>query len=96
MEDLPVLTGLAGVGIVVGIAYMTRAIQQSFYSGTAPAPDEPPLLPLDPISIPERCGAVILLATTLLLGLYPKLLLDLIEPSLNSPLMIHVLKGAGP
>jgi len=48
---------------------------------------------LEPISIPERIGTVLLIATTLLIGLYPSLLLDLIVPALNSPLMENVLKG---
>jgi len=48
---------------------------------------------LEPISVPERIGAAILIATTLLIGLYPKLLLDLIVPALNSPLMEKLTKG---
>ena len=44
------------------------------------------------ISVPERIGAGILIATTLLIGLYPRLLLDLIVPALNSPLMSNLLK----
>ena len=46
-----------------------------------------------PISVPERIGAAILIATTLLIGLYPRLLLDLIVPALNSPLMENLTKG---
>jgi NADH-quinone oxidoreductase subunit M len=42
--------------------------------------------PLEPITVPERVGAVILMVTTLVIGLYPMLLLDLIVPSLSSPL----------
>jgi hypothetical protein len=41
---------------------------------------------LPPISLPERLGVVLLLGTSLLIGLYPRLLLDLIVPSLTSPL----------
>lgn len=93
-QAFPTLTVLAGVGILVGIAYMTRTLQQAFYSG-APAADEAAPAALDPITWPERIGAVVLLAATLLIGLYPKLLLDLIVPSLNSPLMQHVQKGVG-
>ena len=47
----------------------------------------------DDISIPERIGAAILIATTLAIGLYPRLLLDLIVPALSSPLMEKLLKG---
>jgi hypothetical protein len=44
--------------------------------------------------VPERIGAVMLLAITLLIGIYPRLLLDLIIPSFDTPLMAP-LKGAG-
>ena len=35
------------------------------------------------------------LGTTLLIGLYPRLLLDLIVPALHSPLFDGMRKGAG-
>jgi NADH-quinone oxidoreductase subunit M len=95
-QRFPALTVLAGLGILVGIAYMTRTIQQSFYSGTSsPAAAASPA-PLDPITIPERLGALLLLSATLLIGVYPRLLLDWIVPSLSSPLMLPMLKGVGP
>jgi NADH-quinone oxidoreductase subunit M len=50
---------------------------------------------LDPISVPERIGAAILIAITLFIGLYPRLLLDLIVPAINSPLMSKVMKEGG-
>ena len=95
-KAFPVLAVLTGVGILVGIAYMVRAIQRSFYSGQSDATENANLAKLDPISVPERFGAAILIATTLVIGLYPRLLLDWIVPSLNSPLMLNVMKGAGP
>jgi NADH-quinone oxidoreductase subunit M len=51
---------------------------------------------LEPISVPERIGAVILMGTALLIGLYPRLLLDLIVPSLSSPLFEWLPKGGSP
>ena len=39
-----------------------------------------------PITVPERLGAVLLLGTSLVIGLYPRLLLDLIVPSFNTAL----------
>jgi NADH-quinone oxidoreductase subunit M len=59
-------------------------------AGTSPATGHR----LPPISIPERMGAVILLVTTLLIGLYPRLLLDLIVPSFYSPLFEALRKEA--
>ena len=39
---------------------------------------------------------VVLIATSLLIGLYPRLLLDLITPSFNSPLFDWLAKGGTP
>jgi NADH-quinone oxidoreductase subunit M len=52
---------------------------------------------IEPISIPERAGAFLLLGTTVLIGLWPGLLLDLITPTLlHSPLFQPLLKGGSP
>jgi NADH-quinone oxidoreductase subunit M len=45
------------------------------------------------ISIPERLGAVMLIGVSLVVGLYPRILLDVIIPSFNSPLFEWVKKG---
>jgi NADH-quinone oxidoreductase subunit M len=47
---------------------------------------------LPPITVPERIGAILLIAAAVLIGLKPDLLLNWIIPSLNSPLMQAVLK----
>jgi NADH-quinone oxidoreductase subunit M len=51
---------------------------------------------LDAITIPERIGAALLIATTVLIGLYPRLLLDLIVPALSSSLMEKLTRGGSP
>jgi NADH-quinone oxidoreductase subunit M len=97
----PTLAVLTGIGILIGVAYTLRALQKAFF-GESEEPLTPALTPSDagrgtasphvehhpiePISVAERVGAIILIATTLAVGLYPRLLLDLIVPSLNSPL----------
>src|SRR5208337_1754971 len=59
----PKMTILAGVGIIVGVAYTLRALQKAFYSDAQPAPNSAHEdHPLEPISTPERAGAVLLLA----------------------------------
>ncbi len=93
-RSFPTLAILTGVGILIGVAYTLRAIQQSFYSGAAGAAND--MVALPPISLPERLGSIILMAATLLIGLYPKLLLDLILPSLRSPAFAHLVKGGTP
>jgi NADH-quinone oxidoreductase subunit M len=81
----PAFAVIAGFGILVGVAYTMRVLQRSFFGeGKDTAAIE--AHPLPPISLPERIGAMILLSITVLIGLYPKLLLDLIGPSFDSPL----------
>ena len=48
---------------------------------------------MEPITIPERLGAALLLGTTVLIGLHPRLLLDLIVPAFDSPLFDALRKG---
>jgi NADH-quinone oxidoreductase subunit M len=88
-NSFPTMAVLAGVGILVGVAYTLRVLQKAFFAEAKEGGSGLRLHPpqeVDPISIPERIGAVILIAATLAIGLYPRLLLDLIEPSFNSPL----------
>jgi NADH-quinone oxidoreductase subunit M len=87
----PTFAVLAGLGIVVGVAYTLRVLQAAFFGesdaepagGSSEAGTHPPLVP---ISVPERFGAVILMAATLAIGLNPRWLLDLIVPSFGSAL----------
>jgi NADH-quinone oxidoreductase subunit M len=76
---------LAGFGILVGVAYSLRALQQAFFGDREAAPPGGGV-ELEPITLPEKAGAVVLMATTLVVGLYPRILLDLIVPSFSSPL----------
>jgi NADH-quinone oxidoreductase subunit M len=95
------LAVLAGLGVVVGVAYALRALQQAFFRDAAVAApangaqNQAPV-PLEPISIPERMGAVLLLAASLCIGLYPRLLLDPISQSLGSSLFDWLPKGGAP
>jgi NADH-quinone oxidoreductase subunit M len=88
----PRLCWIAGLGILIGIAFSWRALQATFF-GEAVTTTEPDHA-LPPITMPERLGACLLLATTIVLGLYPRLLMDLIVPSLNSPLFEQLRQGA--
>jgi NADH-quinone oxidoreductase subunit M len=60
-------------------------VQKAFYSDAVPS-ESGHDHPLEPISTPERIGAVMLIATSLVIGLFPGLLLNWIQPCLNSPL----------
>ena len=84
----PAFTILAGVGIVIGVAYTLRVLQKSFFGDQpmASGSSHDHGLHLDAISVPERVGGLVLMATSLVIGLYPRLLLDLIVPSFNTSL----------
>jgi len=84
-QSFPVFGVLAAVGILVGIAFTWRVLLKAFFAEDKV--EARPLTPCPRISLPERVGAVLLLATTITIGLCPGLLLDLITPALNSPLM---------
>jgi len=85
-KAFPTLAILTGVGILIGIAYTLRAMQKAFYGDAAVEPADHPHEPMPPISFPEKLGALLLIAVSLLFGLFPRLLLDIIVPSFNSPL----------
>ena len=91
-QAFPTLAVICGLGIVIGAAYTLRAIQKSFYPGHKLDPVAGGHA-LETISIPERIGAAVLIAATLVIGLYPPLLLNLIKSGFNSPLMSPLVKG---
>ena len=104
-KTFPALVIIAGVGIVIGVAYTLRALIKSFFGeavGTSSTSshfgnkngDAVERVPT--ITFSEKLGAAILIVTTLVIGIYPRLLLDLIMPSFNSPLMQPIWKGGQP
>jgi NADH-quinone oxidoreductase subunit M len=87
----PWLAICVGFGIVAGVVYIWRAMQKAFFGDTRV--ESTPHEPMPPISLPERVGAIILIGTSVLVGLYPQMLLNLIAPALNSPLFDGLRKG---
>src|SRR6266480_4535264 len=61
-QAFPGMAVVAGIGIVIGVGYILRTIQKSFYSGLQLSVG-PQNQPLERISIPERIGAAILMLT---------------------------------
>jgi NADH-quinone oxidoreductase subunit M len=100
-QAFPSLAVVAGLGIIVGVAYTFRALQKAFFSegegGDLPAAAHVSAhAELTPITVPERIGALLLMGTTLAIGLFPGTLLNLIAESFKSSLFEWVKKGAGP
>ena len=91
----PLLAVGVGLGIVIGVAYVWRALQKAFFSESHTEPAAPPHRhPLPPITLPEKLGAIILIAASVLIGIYPQVLLNLIVPALNSPLFAGMRTGS--
>jgi NADH-quinone oxidoreductase subunit M len=83
----PWWTLVAGVGIVVGVAYTWRAMQKAFFSDTPPSPhvlEQEHGHALAAITWPEVTGVVLLAGVSLAVGLYPRILLDTIEPAVKT------------
>jgi NADH-quinone oxidoreductase subunit M len=89
----PRLTILAGVGVVVGIAFMVRIWIKAFFAENEA---KGAAVQIEPITVAEKAGAYLLLGTTVLIGLWPGLLLNLITPTLRSPLFQPLWKGGPP
>ena len=81
----PWWTAAAGVGIVIGVAYTWRALQKAFFSDVpAAAHLHEHGHELAAITWPEVTGFTLLGAASLIVGLYPRVLLDAIEPAVKA------------
>ena len=85
----PWMSWIAGLGILIGIAFSWRALQATFFGERTTTPEHA----VPAITLAERLGAYLLLASTLVMGLYPRLLMDLILPSLNGSLFEQLRRG---
>jgi len=93
-KAFPTLAVISGVGVIIGVAYTMRAVQKGFFSDTpAAAAGHGHDHPLPAITVPERLAAVLLIGVSLLIGLFPSLLLNWIRPAFESPLFDRLLRG---
>jgi NADH-quinone oxidoreductase subunit M len=90
----PLFAIFAGFGIVIGIAYTWRAMQKAFFETSAQG-TAMKVAVLPAITLPERIGAAILVVSSVIVGLYPQLLLRIIVPALHSPMFDGLWRGSG-
>jgi NADH-quinone oxidoreductase subunit M len=99
-KTFPVAVWITGAGMVLVAAFTLRALKKSFFEGGPAAPSGdvkefaalPPSMTspaerpihLEPITIPEKLGAGLLMFTTVAIGIYPKFLLDRIQPAVEA------------
>jgi NADH-quinone oxidoreductase subunit M len=94
----PLWATFAAVGVLVAAAFTLRVIQVSFFGSASIADGQATAAahPLPPITLAEKAGALLLVAATVIVGLKPDLLLNWINPALQSPLFQAALKGGTP
>lgn len=87
-KRFPLAVWVTGIGMVLVAAFTLRALVKSFFSGVQMQQGR---VSVDPdwneqqaITLPEKCGACLLMFATLAVGLYPKLLLDRIQPAVEA------------
>jgi NADH-quinone oxidoreductase subunit M len=83
----PLWAAGAGVGIIVGVAYTWRALQKAFFSDVLPgahALEAEKAHPFAPITWAEIAGVALLGVSTIAVGVYPRILLDQIEPAVKT------------
>ena len=87
-KSFPLAVWITGIGMVLLAAFTLRALVKSFFSDVRMQQGR---VPVDPdwneqqtITLPEKCGACLLMFATLAVGLYPKLLLDRIQPAVEA------------
>jgi NADH-quinone oxidoreductase subunit M len=79
-KSYPLAVWITGAGMVLVGAFTLRALKKSFFGDSASA-DAPAL---EPITLPEKLGTALLIISTFAIGVYPKLLLDRIQPAVEA------------
>lgn len=89
-KAFPIYLIFAALGVVITVAFTLRALQRTFFPahGAAAAQHGEEPHEFDPITLPERLGAIILMVATLGVGLFPKILLAPIMHSFESKLSL--------
>ena len=83
----PLLAVITVAGVVLVSIFTLNAVTKVFFAGDEiqqPTTNNQQPITLPPITLPEKAGAVILIAATLLVGLFPSLLLDKIVPAIEA------------
>jgi len=93
-SSYPWLTVAVGIGIVIGIAYTWRVMQRAFFGEQIVSIDrQTEKHEFLPITWPEKAGSFLLLAATLLVGLFPSFLLTRIATAFASPFFDGLRQG---
>jgi NADH-quinone oxidoreductase subunit M len=81
-KSYPFAVWITGAGMVLVAAFTLRALKRAFFDVDLTTAAATPELP--PITIPEKLGASLLMFATIAVGIYPKILLDRIQPAVET------------
>lgn len=98
-KTYPLAVWITGAGMVLVAAFTLRALKKSFFGEAATNVRLPGRVALDRdsnelerITLAEKVGAALLIFTTIAVGVYPKFLLDIIQPAVEA---MRFLRTAG-
>ncbi len=79
------IVAFAGFGIIATFGYTLVKVHEAFFSkrGWRPDLEKESTEPYAPMTLPEKSAIVLLLGSSLLVGLYPRILTQWIEPALG-------------
>ncbi|HEY6070755.1 MAG TPA: NADH-quinone oxidoreductase subunit M, partial [Chthoniobacterales bacterium] len=84
-KSYPLAVWITGAGMVLVAAFTLRALKRTFFDvDVAAADNSAASAQLEPITIPEKIGAGLLMFATIAVGVYPKILLDQIQPAVET------------
>jgi NADH-quinone oxidoreductase subunit M len=91
-KSYPFAVLITGAGMVLVAAFTLRALKQTFFSDAAtgvhlqqgPVALDPDFDEASRISMAEKWGAALLICATMAAGLYPRFLLDRIQPAIEA------------
>ena len=81
-KSYPLAVWITGAGMVLVAAFTLRALKRAFFDVDPASAAITPELP--PITVPEKLGAGLLMFASLAVGVYPKILLDRIQPAVET------------
>ena len=90
-KTFPLAVWLTGAGMVLVAAFTLRIVRRVFFSDypTTSGSSVAASASWRPVTFAEKIGALILILTTLAVGLYPKVLFDRIMPAVETMRFIH-------
>ena len=80
---------LAGLGILLAFGYVLVKTHEAFFRKNPALTEEAASVPYEPMTCPEKTACALLLGSSLVVGLYPTILTQWIEPSL-APILQNI------